>query len=130
MKENNYNILIVDDEKEYQLVVSMILEDAGYNTETCSNGREALDILEKRDIDLVITDLRMPVMSGDELIAEIRRKEMDVDILVVTAYGSIESAVEAIKNGATDYFVKSSDPGELLIKVERIEQLVSWLDKL
>lgn len=123
MKENNYNILIVDDEKEYQLVVSMILEDAGYNTETCSNGREALDILEKRDIDLVITDLRMPVMSGDDLIAEIREKELDVDILVVTAYGSIESAVEAIKNGATDYFVKSSDPGELLIKVERISDI-------
>ncbi len=123
MKDNNYNILIVDDEKEYQLVVSMILEDAGYRTETCSNGREALDILEKSDIDLVITDLRMPVMSGDELIAKIREKEMDVDILVVTAYGSIESAVEAIKNGATDYFVKSDDPGELLIKVERISDI-------
>ncbi len=123
MRDNNYRILIVDDEKEYQLVVSMILGDAGYMTETCSNGKEALALMEKYDFDLVITDLRMPVMGGNELIARIREKEYDVDILVVTAYGSIESAVEAIKEGATDYFVKSGDPSELLIKVERIAEI-------
>ena len=122
-KTKNYNILIVDDEEEYQLVVSMILEDAGYSTSTCSNGKEALAILEKKDFDLVLTDLRMPVMNGNELIEKIREKEYDVDILVVTAYGSIESAVEAIKIGATDYFVKSGDPSELLMKVKRMADI-------
>ncbi len=123
MKDNNYSILIVDDEKEYQRVVSMILKDAGYVTRACGNGREALAVLEKNEVDLVITDLRMPVMSGSELIENIIKRGYDCDILVVTAYGSIESAVEAIKKGAQDYFVKSGDPSELLIKVGRMAEM-------
>lgn len=123
MKDNNYRILIVDDEKEYQLVVSMILKDAGYETYTCGNGKEALEFLEKNDVDLVITDLRMPVMNGNELIDNLVKRGYEGYILVVTAYGSIESAVEAIKDGATDYFVKSGDPSELLIKVERLAEM-------
>ena len=119
----NYRILIVDDEIEYQNVVSLILGDAGYSTSTCSNGREALDYLQNNETDLVITDLRMPVMTGTELIENIRRMELDVDILVVTAYGSIEGAVDAIRLGAADYFVKSSDLDELIMKVDRIARM-------
>lgn len=126
MKEanmKNYKILIVDDEIEYQNVVSLILEDAGFCTSTCSNGVEALEYLKENEIDLVITDLRMPVMSGTELIENIINSEYDVDILVVTAYGSIEGAVDAIRLGASDYFVKSNDLDELIIKVNRIAKM-------
>lgn len=119
----NYRILIVDDEIEYQNVVSLILEDAGYSAATCSNGREALEYLKNNDVDLVITDLRMPVMTGTELIENIRQMELEVDILVVTAYGSIEGAVDAIRLGAADYFVKSSDLDELIMKVDRIARM-------
>ncbi|MBR5488170.1 MAG: sigma-54-dependent Fis family transcriptional regulator, partial [Firmicutes bacterium] len=119
----NYRILIVDDEIEYQKVVSLILEDAGYSAVACSNGREALEYLKNNDVDLVITDLRMPVMTGTELIENIRQMELDVDILVVTAYGSIEGAVDAIRLGAADYFVKSSDLDELIMKVDRIARM-------
>lgn len=119
----NYRILIVDDEIEYQNVVSLILEDAGYSAATCSNGREALEYLKHNDVDLVITDLRMPVMTGTELIENIRQMELEVDILVVTAYGSIEGAVDAIRLGAADYFVKSSDLDELIMKVDRIARM-------
>ena len=119
----NYRILIVDDEIEYQNVVSLILEDAGYSAVACSNGREALEYLKNNDVDLVITDLRMPVMTGTELIENIRQMELDVDILVVTAYGSIEGAVDAIRLGAEDYFVKSSDLDELIMKVDRIARM-------
>lgn len=119
----NYRILIVDDEIEYQNVVSLILEDAGYSAAACSNGREALEYLKNNDVDLVITDLRMPVMTGTELIENIRQMELDVDILVVTAYGSIEGAVDAIRLGAADYFVKSSDLDELIMKVDRIARM-------
>jgi len=121
--KQNYNILIVDDEIEYQKVVSMILSDAGYHTDTCSNGREALEFLKKNSVDLVITDLRMPVMTGHELIEQIRQLNYPADILVVTAYGSIEGAVDAIRLGAADYFVKSNDLDELILKVDRIAEV-------
>ena len=65
----------------------------------------------------------MPVMSGDELILKVREAGIDVDIMVVTAYGSIENAVNAIQKGADDYFVKSSSPDELLIKVKRMSEI-------
>ena len=119
----NYRILIVDDEVEYQKVVSLIMEDAGYQTAACSNGQEALDYLKKNDVNLVITDLRMPVMTGTELIENIQKLELDVDVLVVTAYGSIEGAVDAIRLGAADYFVKSNDLDELIMKVDRIARM-------
>lgn len=118
--KKNYNILIVDDEKEYSKVVSMILKDAGYSTDTCSNGEEAIEYIKRNEVSLIITDIRMPKMNGEELIVEVNKLGQDIDILVVTAYASIESAVNTIRNGATDYFVKSSNPEELLIKVDRI----------
>lgn len=118
-----YKILIVDDEIEYQSVTSIILEDAGYITKTCSNGFEALDYISNNVVDLVITDLRMPGMSGIELIKEIKKLSIETDILVVTAFGSIESAVNAIKIGVADYFVKSDEPADLLIKIERLAKI-------
>lgn len=126
MKETNmknYRILIVDDEIEYQNVVSLILEDAGFYTATCSNGAEALEYIKGNEVDLVITDLRMPVMSGTELIENIINSEYDIDVLVATAYGSIESAVDAIRLGASDYFVKSNSLDELIMKVNRIAKM-------
>lgn len=124
-QNKNYRILIVDDELEYQKVVSIILEDAGYRTDTCSGGAEALDFLKDNVVDLVITDLRMPGMSGNELIRQIVEMDCGTDILVVTAFGSIEGAVDSMKLGASDYFVKSNDLDELLLKIGRIERMRS-----
>ena len=118
-----YNILIVDDEKEYQNVVSFILKDAGYNALTASNGEEALKILLNNDVELIITDLKMPVMDGIEFIEKAKKINSDIDIIVMTAYGSIESAVEAIKIGALDYFVKSRDLEELVLKVNGLAKI-------
>lgn len=122
-KIKGYNILIVDDEIEYQKVVSMILGNAGYSTWTCSNGQEALRIINAEEIHLVITDLKMPIMDGEGLIKIIVKKAIDIDIMVMTAYGTIESAVDSIKFGAKDYFVKSSDLEELMLKVDRLAKL-------
>lgn len=121
--KSNYKILIVDDETEYRKALAMILEDIGYTTAMCSNGAEALKYLSKNNADLVVTDLKMPVMSGTELIRKIREQNIEAEILVITAYGSIESAVDAIKLGASDYFVKSGSPEELIIKVDRIAEM-------
>lgn len=122
-QNKKYRILVVDDEIEYQKVVSIILEDAGYHTDACSNGVEALAFLKDNVVDLVITDLRMPEMSGNELIQKIMEMDCGVDILVVTAFGSIEGAVDSMKLGASDYFVKSNDLDELLMKIGRMEKM-------
>lgn len=127
--KTGYNILIVDDEPEYQKVVSMILSRKGYQTSTCSNGRQALAYIREHEVNLVITDLRMPELSGEELIRALTSENEDIDIIVMTAYGSIESAVDSIKYGAKDYFVKSSDLEELIMKVERLAQLKRLAEK-
>lgn len=129
MDKSNYKILIVDDEPEYRKALSIILEDIGYTAVMCSNGLEAMEYLSKSRADLVITDLKMPVMSGIDLIKKIREQGIDTEILVITAYGSIESAVDAIKLGAFDYFVKSGSPEELIVKVDRIAELSRFKNK-
>lgn len=121
--KKGYKILIVDDEIEYQKVVSLILSDEGYDTATRSNGHEALEYLEANKVNLVVTDLKMPIMDGVDLIKKIKEKYDDVEVIVMTAFGSIESAVDSIKYGANDYFVKSGEMHELVMKVERLAKI-------
>lgn len=121
--KKGYSVLIVDDEIEYQNVLSLILNEEGYDTRSCSNGLEALKHLEKHHVHLIITDLKMPIMDGVELIKRVKERAQKVDIIVLTAFGSIESAVDAIKYGATDYFVKSSDMNELVSKINRLAKM-------
>lgn len=123
VEKKGYKILIVDDEIEYQKVLSLILSDVGYDIASCSNGNEALEHIENNIVDLVLTDLKMPVMNGVELIKRIKEKYYDVDVIVMTAFGSIESAVDSIKYGAIDYFVKSGDMKELVMKVDRLAKI-------
>jgi len=123
IEKKGYKILIVDDEIEYQKVLSLILSDIGYGIAGCSNGMEALEYLENNMVDLVLTDLKMPVMDGVELIKKIKEKHEQVDVIVITAYGSIESAVDSIKYGAKDYFAKSSNMNELVIKIDRLAEI-------
>lgn len=123
IKRRGYKILIVDDEIEYQKVMSLILEDLGYSIDTCSNGIEALEYIEKNSVQLILTDLKMPKMDGVELIKKVKEKYEDMNIIVMTAFGSIESAVDSIKYGATDYFPKSGDMKELILKIDRLAKI-------
>ena len=123
MVRENMRILVVDDEKDYCDVLKMILEGSGYAVETCFNGKEALDILEKRSFDVVISDLNMPVMDGFELLKSIKEREYDCEVLILTAFGTIEKAVETMKNGAYSYVTKGTDPEELLIEVRKIRDM-------
>lgn len=123
VEKKGYKILIVDDEVEYQKVISLILSDMGYGVAGCSNGIEALEYLDSNVVDLVLTDLKMPAMDGVELIKKIKEKNERIDVIVITAYGSIESAVDSIKYGAKDYFAKSSNMNELVIKVDRLAEI-------
>ena len=120
----SFHILVVDDEVEYQTVFSMILSEQGYRVFTCSSGEEALQIISRREIHLIMTDLKMPGMNGLELIRRAKECDSEIEIIVITAFGSIESAVQAMKYGASGYFVKSSDPPEsLLADVARIAKI-------
>ena len=123
MVKENLRILVVDDEKDYCEVLKMILENNGYVVETCFNGKEALDILEERSFDVVVSDLSMPVMDGFELLKNIKEREYDTEVLILTAFGTIEKAVETMKNGAYSYVTKGNDPEELLIEVRKIRDM-------
>ena len=110
-------ILIVEDDEIFLRPLQRTLEVAGYDVSVTPSGEEALDALKGDDVDLVLTDKRLPGMDGVELVRRIRADHPDLAVIVMTAYGTIESAVEAVRLGAADYLVKPLEPAELLIVV-------------
>jgi len=111
-------ILVVDDEKIIRESLSYILKKEGYEVEEAENGKVAYNILRERSFDLVITDLEMPEMKGIELLEQIRKLNVQTSTVVITAYGSLETAISALRNGASDYILKPIEFDELLIKVK------------
>jgi two-component system NtrC family response regulator len=112
-------VLIVDDEKNYPPILSAVLEEEGYETLTATSGQEALDILNNSDIDLVLTDMKMPAMDGIELLENIKVKNQDVPVLLMTAHGTVDKAVEAMQKGAYTYLLKPFDNQRLIIFVNK-----------
>lgn len=119
----SFHILVVDDEVEYQTVFSLILKESGYRVSCCSSAVEAMHCIKNNEINLVLTDFKMPDIDGLELIRMVKSYDAEIDIIIATAFGSIESAVEAMKYGAAGYFVKSNDPETLLIDINRIAEI-------
>jgi CheY-like chemotaxis protein len=107
-------ILAVDDEPVILDSFRKILVLAGFNVDTVENGPEALGLVQRRDYDFVFTDLKMPGMDGIEVVKAVRHLRPDVDIAVITGYGSIESAVETMQHGAVDYVQKPFTEDELV----------------
>lgn len=114
-------ILIVDDEKNYPLILSAVLQDAGYETLTANSGLEALEILNhaNADVDLILTDMKMPVMDGIELLEKIKAINPRLPVMMMTAYGTVEKAVEAMQKGAYNYILKPFDNEGLIIFVKK-----------
>jgi two-component system NtrC family response regulator len=112
-------ILVVDDEENLRRVTQLKLQQAGYEAMTASDGAQALEVLAKHPQDLVLTDLKMPGMSGIELLQKIKEEYPEVVVIVVTAYGTIESAVEAMRLGAYDYIIKPVNADALKLIVSR-----------
>jgi DNA-binding NtrC family response regulator len=110
-------ILIVEDDEIFLRPLQRTLEVAGYDVLVTPSGEEALDALKGDDVDLVLTDRRLPGMDGVDLVRRIRGEHPDLAVVVMTAYGTIESAVEAVRLGAADYLVKPLESAELLIVV-------------
>ena len=100
------SILIVDDEKNYLLVLSTFLSEEGYETITAENGDEALEIVETTDLDLVLTDMKMSPMDGITLLKHIKNRTPDLPVVMMTAHGTVEKAVEAMQLGAFNFILK------------------------
>ena len=99
-------ILVVDDEENVRITTAAILEQEGYYVETASDGREALDKVGQGKFDLVLTDLRMEDMDGSTLLNELHTRHSDIVTIVLTGYASIESSIDALRQGVYDYLVK------------------------
>lgn len=113
-------ILLADDEETLRKNLAQVLEDEGFDVIACADGAAALKVLKQRSVDALITDLRMPRMGGMELIRHARELAPEASIIVVTAFGEVETAVEAMKSGARDYLCKPLIFDELIFKLKRL----------
>lgn len=114
-------ILIVDDEPDMLKLLEVIITDkTNYNVTTTSNPLEVPGLIAGGDFDVVLTDLRMPEKDGMEIIEEVQKSGLEIPFIVITAYGTIESAIEAMKNGAFDYITKPFRKEHILLTIERV----------
>ena len=121
----DFKILVVDDEEEFRDVYRIIFEDKGYDTYVASSGEQCLSMLEGDDFDLVITDLKMCGMDGIELLKSIKEKQNSCEVIIVTGFGTVDSAVDAMKQGAFGYFIKGSDPEVLIKEIQKLIKIKS-----
>jgi DNA-binding NtrC family response regulator len=120
MTEDSGAILVVDDDADMREMVHDMLKDRGHQVTTASSGQEALRLLGEGDYAVVLSDLRMKGMQGIELLTEIKKTVPDINVILMTAFGSVETAVEAMKYGASDYLTKPVKKDELIRVVERV----------
>ena len=116
-------ILLVDDDKALLSIYKKILGLKGFDVLTCENAAKALEYLERYSISVVVSDIIMPHMNGMELLAEIKKKTPETEVIMLTAEGSISGAVEAVKKGAFSYLVKPADVDELISNIRKAEEL-------
>lgn len=115
----NFTLLVIDDEKNIREGLATDFEMDGYNVKVAANGQEGIDFLEKGNIDLVITDLRMPVISGEDVLKKVTAEMPGIPVIVLTGHGSIDSAVSAMQNGAYDFLTKPLNLNHLELVVKR-----------
>ena len=113
-------ILIAEDDEGLRTGLEEMLREDGYEVESVENGEKALDKIKNENFDVLLTDLVMPSMSGMELLAEVKRAKPEVKVIIITAFATIDSAVEAIKKGASDYIEKPFKINEVQNTIRRV----------
>src|ERR1035437_9576568 len=113
--ESKGKVLVIDDESDIREGLELLLTTEGFSVDLAQNGAEGLHKLETHGYDLVLLDLMMPDRSGMEVLAEVRERDRETPIFMITAYGSVEAAVNALKLGANDYFSTPWDNEKLII---------------
>jgi len=117
--DSNISVLIIDDEADMCDMLSHVLNQAGFTTYTAHDGNTGLEVFNKESPSVVILDLRMPGMNGMDVLKQIKHTGSETPVIIITAYGEIQSAVEAIKHGAYNYFNKPFDNEEVVLTVEK-----------
>jgi diguanylate cyclase (GGDEF)-like protein len=117
--DNKIKILVVDDEDNFRSTLKDFLAAHNHHILEAGNGIQALEVIEKEDVDLVISDMRLPKMDGITFTHKVKERRQDIPVIVMTAYASIESAVEAMKAGASDFITKPFKFAHILFIIER-----------
>src|SRR5580698_1173990 len=115
-------VLVVDDEENIRLVLRTLLKKHGYEVEVAEEGEGALAALESFDPDVILTDVRMPRMGGLDLLAALKAKQHTATVIVMSAYGNVDLAIEAMKAGAYDYVSKPFKPDEIILALRKAEE--------
>lgn len=119
MNNTNSNILVVDDEQVARQSLSDILRLEGYNVSSVANGEQAVEHVRNHSVDLIVLDLKMPGMNGLDVVQVVNQLSPDTEIILLTAFGSMESAVEALRQRVHDYLLKPASPNQIVESVKR-----------
>jgi two-component system NtrC family response regulator len=123
MPQEQTHILVIDDEKNYLLVIEALLLDSGHTVTALNDPETALAFIDESEVDVIITDMKMPKLSGKDVLEHVKRDYPHIPVLVMTAFGTIESAVDLMKMGAFDYITKPFANDELLLSVQNAVEL-------
>jgi signal transduction histidine kinase len=119
MKEEKTKILVVDDEKVVREGCHRVLTGRGYDVLTAENGQVAMDLLGKDAVDIILLDLKMPVMSGEEVLEKTRARYPEIPVIIITGHGTVDTAVECMKQGAYDFITKPFQVDQFLLTINR-----------
>ena len=124
VSNSDINIVVVDDEEVVLSLVRDALEDDGFTVDTAPDAFKALEIVENKRVDLIITDIRMPKMDGIEMVKRIRQTRPDVAIIFTTGYANLNSAKDALRQGASDYILKPFELKEIRHSVNKVVEKI------
>lgn len=113
-------ILVIDDEEIIQVSCKRTLASEGYEVDTAASGKEGLEMFEKSEYDLVLTDLKMPGMDGIEVLLNIKRQRPEQNVIIMTGYDTVEHIVESISSGAAHYLEKPFTPDTLIERIKEV----------
>ena len=118
--DNPIRVLVVDDEKDFLFTMDYWLRTKGYEVMTAANGQEAIEIINKKPVDIIFLDMHMPVMDGVETLKKIRELNKDTPVIIITAYAADEKRIEAEKYGVSGFFYKDKDFTESSTLIETV----------
>ena len=118
----NKRVLIIDDEENIRYMLQLILEDEGYEVELANDGAEGIEKIRSNHFDFVISDIKMPKMSGLEVLTSVIESSPNIPVIIISAFGTVDTAIEAMKQGAYDYVMKPFKQDEILLTLKKAEE--------